>query len=552
MLAPQVRLVRGHFRPFQDISSKLDVSHKLLKFIDTLSQSASEPLTVVLRKCCPNVAPRAMLANMATRKMELTKLALDNLRPADPGARYEVADVIVPGLRIRVTDACVPQGRFKGKAAVMTFVVVGRFSPGRSPTRRALGHYDRSGGSLSIQAARERAREWKEKIASGVDPAAEARDRAAAAAFAIEEEEKQRRAEEEAWRRRKVLRDYVETYADEVLVHHRSGGNTRRALDGRRGLLTEFLEREPSSLTRAEIVQTLKMRAKVAPIGANRQLACASAFFNWCVTEELLAVNPIAKVKKPSKETMRDRHHSLAELREIWAGTAKLGYPFQQLFRLLIVLPMRREENAAMPLAELELGPDEVPDDGVWTLPSGRTKRANALRIPLSSLARSIIGEAIDHPDRPANSPFVFSTTGETSVSGFSKAKRRLEAEIRSARAKKDARLGVAPVEMPHWTIHDLRTTFNTLACDVLEIDAHVADRILNHVATATTSKVMRIYNRSELFEPRKKALQAWAELLDREVIKPPNGVATASIGLETRRRVPLLADARAVATVRA
>ena len=457
---------------------------------------------------------------MPTPKMELTKFALDNLRPAPPGTRYEIADVIVPGLRIRVSDACVPEGRYKGKAARITFVVVGRFSPGRNPTRRALGRVDRSGGSLSIQAAREMARQWKDKVSSGIDPAAQAREQAAAAAAAAEEAEKRRLAEEEAWRSRKVLRDYIETYADEVLVHHRSGGNTRRALAGRRGLLTQFLEREPSSITRAELGQTLKQRAKVAPIGANRQLACASAFFNWCVAEELLAANPIEKVKKPSKENMRERNHSLVELREIWAATGKLGYPFEQLFRLLIVLPMRREENAAMPLNELELGTDEAPGEGIWTLPSARTKRANALRIPLSPLARSIIKEAIEHPDRPPSSPFVFSTTGDTSVSGFSKAKRRLELEIRVARAKEAARLGVEPVEMPHWTIHDLRTTFNTLACDVLEIDAHVADRILNHVATATTSKVMRIYNRSELFEPRKRALADWGSLLEREVIR--------------------------------
>jgi hypothetical protein len=60
-----------------------------------------------------------------------------------------------------------------------------------------------------------------------------------------------------------------------------------------------------------------------------------------------------------------------------------------------------------------------------------------------------------------------------------------------------------------------------TSACEVLAIEAHVADRILNHVATATTSKVMRIYNRSELFEQRKRALQAWADFLEKEVIRP-------------------------------
>jgi len=47
----------------------------------------------------------------------------------------------------------------------------------------------------------------------------------------------------------------------------------------------------------------------------------------------------------------------------------------------------------------------------------------------------------------------------------------------------------------------------------------HVADRILNHVATATRSKVMRVYNKSELFEPRRKALCDWAKLLTERVI---------------------------------
>ncbi|BAI96746.1 integrase [Sphingobium sp. TA15] len=459
---------------------------------------------------------------MATRKIELTKLSLDNLPPADPGRLYEIADALVPGLRVRVADSEVAAGRFKGKASIITFVLVARFPPSLNPTRRALGRYSRDGGPLTLQAARDKAREWKGKIAEGIDPAAELRQQQDAQEAAQREADRQREAEEEATRNQKSLKDLLDTYDKEVLVHHKRGAATRRALDGKKGLLKNFVDRDPGSLTRSEIVLVLKQRAKVASTSANRQLAYASAFFNWCVDEELLTANPVEKVKKPSKENVRDRHHSLAELREIWAATKKLGYPFEQLYQLLIVLPMRREENAAIPIAELDLASDEAPHDAVWTLPSGRTKKANALRVPLSSLARSIIKEAIAHPDRPKESEFVFTTTAETSVSGFSKAKKRLDAEIQAARVKLAATQGTKAVTMPHWILHDLRTTFNTLACDVLGVDAHVADRILNHVATATTSKVMRIYNRAELFEPRKKALQAWADLLEREVI---NGV---------------------------
>ena len=72
---------------------------------------------------------------------------------------------------------------------------------------------------------------------------------------------------------------------------------------------------------------------------------------------------------------------------------------------------------------------------------------------------------------------------------------------------------------MPHWTFHDFRTTFTTLACEELGIDAAIADRILNHVASATTSKIMRVYNKSELFEQRRRALFAWEDLVRSRVI---------------------------------
>ena len=119
----------------------------------------------------------------------------------------------------------------------------------------------------------------------------------------------------------------------------------------------------------------------------------------------------------------------------------------------------------------------------------------------------------------------MFSTTGDTPVSGFAKAKRRLDAAIAQARMERAVLAGDDPEAcemMPPWTIHDLRTTFNTHACEILEVPPHVADRILNHVATATRSKIMRVYNKSELFEPRRQALIAWADLLLGRVIEEP------------------------------
>lgn len=443
---------------------------------------------------------------MSTPKEELTTKRIEKLMPADPGKRYEIADTHVKGLRVRVGDAAIENGSRgrKGKAVNVSYVLLGRFKPNANPTRRTLGTFPEMG----LADARKKAIDWKALIRMGIDPA---------------EEAKRTRMEVEiAQKNRRSLSEVLDQYEREKLYSLRRGEATRRALDGKCGLLSDFLSREPSSIARSEIRSVLRQRAELSPISANRQLAYANAFFNWCVVEEIISENPARLIPKPSLEVPRDRHHSLSELAEIWAAAGNLGYPFGALTRLLIALPMRREELAALAMPELDIGDDDD-IEGVWILPSDRTKRANALRVPLSPLARLIVKEAIADEGRPKKSQFVFTTTGKTSVSGFGKAKRRLDRLIFEARVKVALDAGDEPEPMAHWTFHDLRTTFTTLACEELNVDAAVADRILNHVATATTSKIMRTYNKSELFEPRRQALNAWSSLIQQHVIGRPS-----------------------------
>lgn len=450
---------------------------------------------------------------MATEKVELTKLKLDNMRPAPPGERYEVADTHVSGLRIRVGDAAIETGKYRGKAAQISFVLLARFpsKPNPNPTRRTLGAYSREYPQLTLEGARRKAAQWKEMIAIGLDPSRENKRE-------LEEREAVRIAEELAARHRRTVRDALDAYDRERLCQLKRGAATRRALDGHEGLLNGLLDADLRSVTRQDVADAVRRRAGIAPVSANRQLAYANAFFNWCVDEELIEQNPAGRVRKPTREISRDRYHSLEELGEIWRAAGTLSYPFADLYRLLIALPMRRDEIAGLLVSELNLGADDQAQ-AIWTLPAERTKRSNALRVPLSPLARSIIIEALANPLRPKDAPFLFTTTGMTPVSGFAKAKRRLDVAIGRARAKKAAELGVEAAAMPHWTIHDLRTTFNTHACEQLGIEAAVADRILNHVASATTSKIMRVYNRSEMFEQRRNALCAWASLLQSTVV---------------------------------
>jgi len=105
---------------------------------------------------------------------------------------------------------------------------------------------------------------------------------------------------------------------------------------------------------------------------------------------------------------------------------------------------------------------------------------------------------------------FVFSTTGDTSISGFSRAKARLDAAIAEARAKAAAAAATASVPLVPWRLHDLRRTgASTLAR--LGFDTITIDKLLAHQPTKLRG-VAAIYQRYDFAEERVRAPDVWAE----------------------------------------
>jgi hypothetical protein len=98
-------------------------------------------------------------------KFKLTDRFIASRKAAPSGQRHDYPDAIVPGLALRVTD--------KGHKS---FVLVARFpTHPTNPTRRAIGKY----GAVTLDRARQRARDWLELIRLGKDPKIEeARQRA--------------------------------------------------------------------------------------------------------------------------------------------------------------------------------------------------------------------------------------------------------------------------------------------------------------------------------------------------------------------------------------
>ena len=94
-------------------------------------------------------------------------------------------------------------------------------------------------------------------------------------------------------------------------------------------------------------------------------------------------------------------------------------------------------------------------------------------------------------------SDFVFSTTGNTTASGVSKAKRRLDKYIL------ENWKGHFPFEP--WILHDLRRAQATTLAEA-GFDEGVVDRIQNHVASGSNpSVVAAVYNKAQKLPSEQK-----------------------------------------------
>ncbi|MEO0461758.1 MAG: integrase arm-type DNA-binding domain-containing protein [Pseudomonadota bacterium] len=239
------------------------------------------------------------------------------------GKQLELSDIREPGLRIRA-----------GQRAV-TWWLNCRLQNGKR-TRIKLGQWP----GMGIRDARHEARRKRAEILDGMNPNEQRR----VAAIELEREARSRR----------TVSSVLDEYDERHLSTLKRGKATRRALDGPRGLLHDLRNSDIGSPNAMDISQALRESQKRAPIAANRNLAYARAFFNWCKAEQIISDNPAADIRKPARERSRDRVHSVEEIKEIWNASGELGYPFASLVRLLIVIPMKREEVASIRLSELE------------------------------------------------------------------------------------------------------------------------------------------------------------------------------------------------------
>jgi integrase len=263
-----------------------------------------------------------------------------------------------------------------------------------------------------------------------------------------------------------------------------------------------------------------------APIVANRTLAALRRMCGWAVERGLIDASPCEKVRAPAAENSRDRILSDAEIKTTWDAFGAVGWPFGPLAKMLLLTGARRDEVADARWSEIEL------DKKIWTIAKERSKNGLAHEIPLSDAVVKILKAlpritASEKDDKKAGkkSDFVFTTTGKTSVSGFSRAKEQFDAVILEALRAEAVERGEDADEMKapaHWTLHDLRRTAASGMAG-LGIPPHVVEAVLNH-KSGTIKGVAAVYNRYSYADEKKAALEAWARKLDAIVSGKPAG----------------------------
>ena len=225
---------------------------------------------------------------------------------------------------------------------------------------------------------------------------------------------------------------------------------------------------------------------------ARKLYAALSTLFSWLLRERRVAANPCRGVWRPGPPPARDRILNDAEIVAFWRACDAFGPPFGPLFQILLLTGCRLREAAGMKRSELA--------DGHWTIPAARSKNHREHTVPMPTLAIQIIGKL-----PVVEGGLVFTTRGDVPVSGFSVAKRQLDAQV--------AKTAGHPVP---FRLHDLRRTFVSGLAS-LGVALPVIERCVNHVS-GSFGGVAGVYQRYDFAKEKREALERWAGHVERLV----------------------------------
>lgn len=421
---------------------------------------------------------------------KITKRSVDSLRPGDQD--IFLWDQEVSGFGLKLTRA--------GKRTyVLQYRMGGR---GHAAKRITIGQH----GPLTPDQARAEAKRLLVRVAQGFDPLADRRER-------------QRIEIDLAFDR------YAQAFLTMYVREHWKA-SYELAEAALRLHITPVLKSRPlPAIKRADVTAVIDRIPAKQPALRKNVFAVLRRLMRWALARGDIDINPVEAMETPPGAPSRERVLDDGELKLVWHAAAKLDYPFGPMYLLLMVTGQRREEVSAMRWEELDRGAQ------TWRLPGERSKNGHGHTIHLSLMALTLLDDLSRLSGGTAElwpkTGFVFTTTGRSAVSGYSRAKRRIDAMIQSMAESGIGDAGIEPdpsFKMSPWRIHDIRRTMATVM-QRLGVRFEVIEACENRLSGLSRTGVAGRYQRYDWAAEKKWALDLWAGHLD-ALVTPKTGTA--------------------------
>lgn len=253
-------------------------------------------------------------------------------------------------------------------------------------------------------------------------------------------------------------------YMDEHLMGLGTGVERYRQL---RRVLQKFLNRDLVEIRQRDLADALSQWDGST---RNRYKSALTHFFKWCREREYTALRPELS---SGKESSRDAVLSLDQLRTLYDVAPARG-DWCGFLRLLILTGQRRMEVS-------QLDPHSVSGD----------------RWEQVSTKNGVVPHTVFLGDR--SQAIIAAENVWSDKTTFADMKRRWFTDA-----------GMNPAD---WKLHDLRRSFATHLADAGH-PVDIVDRHLNHVASASSRGVQRVYIRSQFLSERRDLAREWEDIL--------------------------------------
>jgi integrase len=407
------------------------------------------------------------------------KLSVEHMKPGK--TRQEIADRESPGLYLIIQPTGSKSWAFRyrsredGKVKKMT-----------------LGQFP----AMSLGDAHKAAEAVRTLIANKVDPIAA-------------------RAEQVAVDKGKLF----ETIAADFAKHHIEKLNKPGTqYEHKRMLNTDILPHwtgkniEDIDLDHINRLLTAKLETGVTT-SVNRIQSLICKLFKWAKQTGRIKYNVATDLPKLVKENARERVLSHEELRICWLAADRIGYPFGDVVKLLILTGQRSTEITRMSWEELNFAFLKGP---IFTIPKERAKNGLKHIVPLAPAVAGIIRAV----PQLQGSNWVFTHDGNLPVQASTKNKAKLDKIMKEIMAEEAAARGEQPktITLEPWTLHDLRRTMGTHCVDDLHLPWEWIDVVHNHAKKG----MAKHYNQAKYVDQKINVLNQWAGAVDRIVKRFP------------------------------